>query len=59
MSGVLAQYGPAPTTLPFLVHVAVLVGGLLALVRVPETVHAPRTGPLMNLGLPPEARRPF
>ncbi|MGY1637814.1 MFS transporter [Geodermatophilus sp. SYSU D00742] len=59
MSGVLAQYGPAPTTLPYLVHVAVLVVGLAALATVPETVHARRPGRLMTLGLPPEARRPF
>ncbi len=59
MSGVLAQYGPAPTTLPYLVHVAVLVVGLGALVTVPETVHVRRPGRLMTLGLPPEARRPF
>jgi MFS family permease len=59
MSGVLAQYGPAPTTLPYLVHVAVLVVGVGALVTVPETVHVRRPGRLMTLGLPPEARRPF
>ncbi|MBM7808971.1 MFS family permease [Geodermatophilus bullaregiensis] len=59
MSGVLAQYGPAPTTLPYLVHVAVLVVGLGLLVTVPETVHVRRPGRLMTLGLPPEARRPF
>jgi MFS family permease len=59
MSGVLAQYGPAPTALPYLVHVAVLVVGLAALVLVPETVHERRPARLMHLGLPPEARRPF
>jgi MFS family permease len=59
MSGVLAQYGPAPTTLPYLVHVAVLVVGLGALATVPETVTVRRRGRLMTLGLPPEARRPF
>ncbi|MGK5169297.1 MFS transporter [Geodermatophilus sp. CPCC 205761] len=59
MSGVLAQYGPAPTTLPYLVHVAVLAVGVGALVTVPETVHVRRPGRLMTLGLPPEARRPF
>ncbi len=59
MSGVLAQYGPAPTTLPYLVHVAVLAVGLVALLTVPETVEVRRPGKLMTLGLPPEARRPF
>ena len=59
MSGVLAQYGPAPTTLPYLVHVAVLLVGLAVLVTVPETVDVRRPGRLMTLGLPLEARRPF
>ena len=59
MSGVLAQYGPAPTTLPYLAHVAVLVVGLATLLAVPETVHERRPGRLMHLGLPSEARRPF
>ncbi|SNS15456.1 Predicted arabinose efflux permease, MFS family [Geodermatophilus pulveris] len=59
MSGVLAQYGPAPTTLPYLVHVAVLVVGLGALLTVPETVHVRSRGRLMTLGLPADARRPF
>jgi MFS family permease len=59
MSGVLAEYGPAPTALPYLVHVAVLVVGLIALGTVPETVHERRPARLMHLGLPPEARRPF
>ncbi|TQN44175.1 putative MFS family arabinose efflux permease [Blastococcus colisei] len=59
MSGLLAQYGPAPTALPYLVHVAVLVVGLAALALVPETVHGRRPARLMHLGLPPEARRPF
>jgi MFS family permease len=59
MSGVLGQYGPAPTTLPYLVHVAVLVLGLTALLTVPETVHVRRPGRLMTLGLPAEGRRPF
>lgn len=59
MSGLLAQYGPAPTALPYLVHVAVLVVGLVVLVAVPETVHERRPARLLHLGLPPEARRPF
>jgi Major Facilitator Superfamily len=59
MSGLLAQYGPAPTTLPYLVHVAVLVLGLGALGVVPETVHERRPGPFLQLGLPPEGRRAF
>jgi MFS family permease len=37
-SGVLAQYGPAPTTLPYLLHVALVVAGLLVARTLPETV---------------------
>jgi MFS family permease len=59
LSGVLAQFGPAPTTVPYLLHVGVLAIGVAALVVVPETVHERRRGRLMHLGLPPEARRPF
>ena len=59
MSGLLAQYAPLPTTLPYLVHIAVLVVGLAVVVRVPETVVGRTTGPLLRLGLPPGARRPF
>jgi hypothetical protein len=59
MSGLLAQYGPAPTTLPYLVHVGVLVVGVLALLTVPETVHVRGAGRLLTLGLPAGARRPF
>ncbi len=38
VSGVLAQYGPAPTTLPYLLHVALVVAGLAAAASLPETV---------------------
>ncbi|HET7683691.1 MAG TPA: MFS transporter [Marmoricola sp.] len=59
VSGLLASYAPWPTTLPYLVHVAVLLSGLVVLVGVPETVHEPRIGPLLQLGLPRQARRAF
>lgn len=59
LSGLLAQYAPWPTTLPYLVHVAVLLTGLALLLAVPETVHQRREGPLLRLGLPPESRRAF
>jgi len=39
-SGVLAQYGPAPTTLPYLLHVALVLTGLAAARGLPETVVA-------------------
>ncbi len=38
VAGVLAQYAPAPTTLPYLLHVAVVVAGVGAARRLPETV---------------------
>ena len=38
VSGLLGEYAPWPTTLPYLVHVLVVVAGLLAVLRVPETV---------------------
>jgi hypothetical protein len=59
MSGTLAQFGPAPTTLPYLVHIGVLLVGLAALATVPETVHVRSAGRLLTLALPPESRRPF
>ncbi|HEY3252802.1 MAG TPA: MFS transporter [Polyangiaceae bacterium] len=37
LTGVLAQYAPAPTRLPFALHVAVLSSGLLLARRVPDT----------------------
>ena len=62
-SGLLAEWGPAPTTLPYLVHVALVAVGLVVLRRVPETVTAPRAASTgtrpRGLALPPEARRPF
>lgn len=39
-SGVYAQYGPAPTTVPYLLHLALVLAGLLAARRLPETVAA-------------------
>jgi MFS family permease len=59
MSGLLGEYGPAPTTLPYLVHVAVLLLGLAALAVVPETVHERRPGRFLQLGLPRDGRRAF
>lgn len=43
VSGVLAQYGPAPTTLPYLLHVALVAVGLAVGLRLPETVPASRS----------------
>ena len=37
-AGLLAEYAPAPTTLPYLVHVAVVLAGLAVARTLPETV---------------------
>ncbi len=37
-SGLLGQYAPAPTVLPYLVHVALVAVGLAVAARLPETV---------------------
>ena len=47
-SGLLGQYAPAPTVLPYLVHTALAFVGLAFALRLPETVdllHRNRTGP--------------
>ncbi len=61
VSGLLAQFAPAPTVLPYLVHVALMLVGLALLPLVPETLAATgrRAGPLIDLGVPPGARLPF
>jgi hypothetical protein len=38
MSGLLGQYAPAPTVLPYLVHAVLAVAGLLLALGLPETV---------------------
>ena len=53
-SGLLGQYAPAPTVLPYLVHVALVAVGLAMALRLPETVdlsRPSRTAP----GAPPSA----
>jgi MFS family permease len=66
VSGLLAQWLRSPslasTVVPYLVHVALMAVGLVLLVRIPETLPPQRRrvgGPLLNLGVPPAARRPF
>lgn len=44
-SGLLGQYAPAPTVLPYLVHVALVVAGLALALRLPETVDLLRPDP--------------
>jgi hypothetical protein len=43
-SGLLGQYGPAPTVLPYLVHVVLVGIGLVLAHRLPETVDLSRPG---------------
>ena len=44
-SGLLGQYAPAPTVLPYLVHVVLVAVGLAFALRLPETVDLSRLGP--------------
>ena len=58
-SGLLAQWAPAPTVLPYLVHLAIMVVGVLALKGIPETLRAPATAPRRRTRLRPGATRAF
>lgn len=44
-SGLLGQFAPAPTVLPYLVHVALVAAGLVLAVGLPETVDLRRVEP--------------
>ena len=62
VAGLLGQWGPVPTLLPYLVHVALMLGALALLPAVPETLGADRRkrgGPMVNLGVPSGTRRAF
>lgn len=60
VSGVLAQWAPWPLVLPYLVHLALVVLGLIALPRVRETVVVDRSRPIRpRLGVPAGTLRPF
>jgi hypothetical protein len=57
VAGVLAQWGPAPTVLPYAVHIALSAAVAVPLMRTPET-HT--SGPLrLDLRLPPGAAHRF
>ncbi|MHA6794927.1 MFS transporter [Pseudonocardia bannensis] len=61
-AGLLAQWAPAPTVLPFAVHVALMLVALALLPTIPETLpreHRRVGGPLLDLGVPSAARWPF
>lgn len=60
-AGLLAQFAPAPTVLPYLVHVVLTLVSLVLLPAVPETL-APadrRAGAVLNLGVPAGSRWAF
>lgn len=59
ISGILGQWGPAPLTTPFMVHIAVVLIATAALLCVPETVTANRRRIRPDLGLTPRTRGPF
>jgi predicted MFS family arabinose efflux permease len=59
-SGLLAQWAPAPTVVPYVLHLGLLALAAFAVPRVPETVVAtPGRGRLLNLGVPVAARPAF
>ncbi len=62
VSGLLAQYGPAPTELVFLVLIGASLAGLLAVQYIPEMIERPTSGGRMRvqrLSVPREIRLPF
>jgi len=61
LAGILAQYGPWPTVLPFVMHLILLVPGILALLFIPEAVHAKPTSAWRPQwpSVPVEIRTPF
>ena len=63
IAGVLAQWGPHPTLLPYVVHIALTVPAALVLTRAPET-RTHRTGTTLralvrDLRIPPHRRARF
>jgi hypothetical protein len=62
VAGLMGQWVVLPTVLPYLVHVALMVGAVALLPGVPETLGAERRrtgGRLVNLGVPTGTRRAF
>lgn len=59
-AGLTAQWLPAPTVLPYLVHLVLLATAIVGVRGVPETIVArPGRGRLLNLGVPAPARAAF
>ena len=62
ISGLLAQYAPAPTLTPYLVHAAALLTALVLVIAAPAPARPPRAGgrgPLLRIGLDRTNRRRF
>lgn len=61
LAGLLGQWAPAPAITPYVVHLAVMSPALFAVWVVRETLPPSRRarGRLVNLGIPPVARRAF
>ena len=60
MSGLLAQYGPRPTVLPYVAHLIVTAFVFTLALRAPAPPRAPaRPGPLLRIGLDRTNRGPF
>jgi MFS family permease len=58
VSGALGQWGPAPSVLPYLLHIAMVVAAIVMVRRSRETVTADPSRPLRpNLGIPVASRR--
>jgi MFS family permease len=57
--GLMGQWAPAPTTSPYLVHVALVVVALALLWRIPDVSPRQAGGPVLNLGVPAGAGRAF
>jgi hypothetical protein len=60
VSGALAQWGPAPTLLPYAVHIALSLAAAVPLLRAPETVTGTAARRFAaDLRIPPASRRRF
>jgi MFS family permease len=61
VAGLLAQFGPWPTVLPYLVSLALTAGVFVGIARMPETVKVsgPATLRPRRISIPSEIRRPF
>ena len=59
LGGTLGEFAPDPLSLPFLVYIALLACGALAVASVPKCPHLQRAAAKPKLGVPVAIRRPF